>query len=66
MSKDEIIPFLLSILVLVVFMGGCHIGCKSGSEGSIKKFQREAVTNGHAEYKVDEKGDPVWQWKESK
>lgn len=30
------------------------------------QFRKDAIMRGFAEYVMDEKGDPTWQWKEAK
>lgn len=62
--KDNLL--VLVALGLVVFAVGCATGNVIGESVGQLHVQQEAVLKGHAEWKPDDKGRPVFTWKESK
>jgi hypothetical protein len=59
-EHDFFIVFVVSLCLLIVggFLGGYTMGKKSG----IKEHRIEAVKQGAAEWKVNEKGNTSFQW----
>lgn len=62
--KDNFLVLVAS--GLIVFTVGFAIGAVSGESVGQLHVQQEAVLKGHAEWKPDDKGRPVFTWKESK
>jgi len=61
--KDEIVPALAIVtLFSVIFL----IGCLAGEATAGRKFKREAVARGHAEFVADKEGNVEFKWKEIK
>ena len=63
MNEDSIFPWLIFSFIFAAFGFGFGSSC---SNSRVKQeFEREAIRKGHAVWITDEKGSPVFKWKES-
>jgi hypothetical protein len=63
MSEDSIFPCLIACFLFALL--GFALGIAFGTSQVGEKFEREAIKKGHAVWKTDENGHPVFQWKEA-
>jgi hypothetical protein len=55
---------LVIIAIFSIFLYVCYNdGLKEGRKVEKEEFQKEAIIQGHAEYRIDENGNAVWNWK---
>ncbi len=59
---DELVAAIMVTLCVAVL---CVCAFVVGSATGEAKMQQKAVDNGVAEWRVDNKGNPKWQWKEN-
>ena len=64
--SDEAGCWIVSFIAIAFAMLLVFAGFEFGKASGRVEMQREAVSRGYATYSPDEKGDPVWQWKEVK
>jgi hypothetical protein len=51
--------------VIVAFIAGCIGGYSQGCKDMTEAMQFEAISNGHAEYYIDENHNKQWRWLEA-
>lgn len=63
----EIINGIMAAVTIVgLIVLACVLSHESGQDGGREKMQREAITNGCAEYYLDAHFDRQWRWKSHK
>lgn len=62
MSEDEKKSIVRGFCLVLV---GIVLGILIGINLESRLWKLDAVKRGFAEYKVDESGSPVWQWKDA-
>ena len=65
-SEQSLKVFIVVFLFVAWTVAISIIWLSEGRNIGYKACQKEAVLKGAAEYVVDESGNPVFQWKESK
>lgn len=63
MNGDSIFPCVIACFIFAAF--GFGFGSSNSNSRVKQEFEREAIRKGHAVWITDEKGHPVFQWKES-
>jgi len=63
MNKESIFPIIMISFLFAAL--GFALGTAFGTSQFGEKFEREAIKKGHAVWRTDENGHPVFQWKEA-
>jgi hypothetical protein len=60
-TTAEAVAMAVAFSLLTAVMVGL-IGYASGFKKGVRYLEKDAVTQGYAEYVADSEGDPQWQW----
>jgi hypothetical protein len=63
MNKESILT--CAVVAFIFAAVGFVLGTAFGTSQFGEKFEREAIKKGHAVWRTDENGHPVFQWKEA-